>query len=523
MSHLDCPCPAPRALAALLAFALQSSLLVACRPDLGPLSAAGDDPSAPAPAPPSVTLSIDPPAPLDAAPRVLRLRLSASGSALDPARIALVEGDAGPAQLRQVQRDEISKTLEKRLVPVQIWREEGEGQGGAGGAAAGISALLVAPAIALSPGQRYTLLVAEPAALLSLTIDPDDPAPLLPRLWPPPGGSATASFGLWCGDEPLPFVAIPASLAPAGPAGRIQRGVPGDPALGPRCVHFEAPEPLASDEGGLPVPALLDGASTLRLDPRPLTADADPHPIEPLLCAEGELPFGPGCATVSDDRLAVRSPGVPLLWAIGGPDLDRVKPTGPEEPFLLTGLAPASAVSLRGAVIDDRGATFRFLFDASTLPPRPHVLLNEVLANPLGAEPQQEWVELYNDGSAEAELGGHVLVDIGGETVLPAGVLAPGGYALVVNSSFVEDDGFDPAPAQGTLILHVPKLGHAGLANAGEPLSLRDAAGSIISRFPPGPKPKAGMSLARLRPDAPDDVPAGFAPSTPTPGGTNGE
>ena len=34
----------------------------------------------------------------------------------------------------------------------------------------------------------------------------------------------------------------------------------------------------------------------------------------------------------------------------------------------------------------------------------PHVVINEVLANPVGGEPAQEWVELYNDGRAPAVL-----------------------------------------------------------------------------------------------------------------------
>ncbi len=163
------------------------------------------------------------------------------------------------------------------------------------------------------------------------------------------------------------------------------------------------------------------------------------------------------------------------------------------------------------------------LFATSTLPPSPHVILNEVLANPLGPEPQQEWVELYNDGSLPVDLDGYLLADLGGETLLPAALLAPGAFALIVNEGFVEDDGHDVAPFAGTLILRVPKLGQAGLTNAGEPLSLRDAAGAVVSRFPAGPKTKAGMSLSRRSPEAPDLSPAGFVQAAPSPGGPNEE
>ncbi|MEO7329486.1 MAG: hypothetical protein ABI193_12960, partial [Minicystis sp.] len=104
---------------------------------------------------------------------------------------------------------------------------------------------------------------------------------------------------------------------------------------------------------------------------------------------------------------------------------------------------------------------------------------------------------------------------------LPPAWLAPGAFALIVNDGFVEDDGYDPPPGPDTLIVHVPKLGHVGLTNAGEPLLLRDPAGAVVSRFPAGPKPKAGLSLSRRSPETPDLSPAGFARTVPSPGVPN--
>jgi hypothetical protein len=160
----------------------------------------------------------------------------------------------------------------------------------------------------------------------------------------------------------------------------------------------------------------------------------------------------------------------------------------------------------------------RTLFAATTLGPMPHVILNEAQANPLGPEPAQEWVELVNDGSVAANLGGYVLADIGGTTTLPDALLPPGGYALIVNETFVEDDELDPPPAPGTLLLRVAKLGLNGLSNSGEPLKLIDTEGQVVSRFPATPKPKAGRSVSRVKPDAPDGIAASFADSEPTPG-----
>jgi hypothetical protein len=151
-----------------------------------------------------------------------------------------------------------------------------------------------------------------------------------------------------------------------------------------------------------------------------------------------------------------------------------------------------------------------------------HIVINEVLANPLGPEPAQEWVELVNDGSIEADLAGYVLEDIGGKTDLPKARLAPGAHALIVNDAFVLDDELDPVPAPRALVLHVPKLGKGGLSNSGEPLKLVDSTGRVVSRFPIGPRVKAGSSVARVLPSSPDGLASSFKAGYPTPGARNG-
>src|SRR5262249_30524266 len=153
-----------------------------------------------------------------------------------------------------------------------------------------------------------------------------------------------------------------------------------------------------------------------------------------------ELAFGPGCATVLDDRLFGRSPKAPALWSIQGEGIDRVFTTGPGDPFVISSLVPHTTILLNISAIDNQGTPSHAIFSATTLSPMAHIVLNEVLANPLGAEPDQEWVEIINDGSVPAELGGYTLVDMRGETVLPAATLEPGRFALIVNESFVEDD-----------------------------------------------------------------------------------
>jgi hypothetical protein len=299
---------------------------------------------------------------------------------------------------------------------------------------------------------------------------------------------------------------------------------------GARCLRFEASgggaaAGQAPGEGAFvgPPALLADGAPIVSLDPRPFAVEAEPAAPAAVACESGEVPFGPGCAAVADDRLFARSAEAALLWAIRGEELDVVLAAGPGDPFVIAPLPPLSPILLEVSTVDVAGRVEHGGFSATTLAPMPHVVINEVFANPLGAEPDQEWVELYNDGSVEADLSVYLLTDIGGETPLPSVPLPPGSYALIVNQAFVEEDELDPPPAPGALIVRVPKLGKGGLSNAGEPLKLKlsDKSGATVSRAPAAPKPKAGMSLARVSARAPDGIPTSFATAWPTPGQEN--
>jgi hypothetical protein len=239
-------------------------------------------------------------------------------------------------------------------------------------------------------------------------------------------------------------------------------------------------------------------------------------------CVAGELRFGPGCATVLDDRIVARSAPVAVLWAIGGSGIDLVVAAAPSDPFVITGLKPSSRVELDVAAIDAAGSTLREPFRATTLAPEPHVVINEVLAWPIGASPAQEWVELLNDGTAPAALGGYSLLVGSGTTVLPAATLSAGAFALVVSNDYVAADGVDAAPPPGVLLLRVAHLGKRGLSKEGEAFALLDASASSVSTFPATPKPKLGQSVARLAPAAPDALASSFAlDAEPTPGRPN--
>ncbi|WP_437534720.1 lamin tail domain-containing protein [Sorangium sp. So ce726] len=517
----------PRALRALpLALALTPLVAspLSCAPELvvpPQLDEGGDEEDAgvAGPADAGPELQIEPAAPLDAAPPVLRVRVLLPGAALgsvDPARALVVRGKLSAAHLRQIERGELSTALSERVVPSIAWLN---------GTPPGDLSLTVAPLAPLAPGETYAIASGSPVFSHHIQIATEGSPPVLSRLWPPPDAGATLGLGVWCGDAPLPEVVAAATLAPGGPAGELRRGAVDD--IGARCLRFEG-EPTATappEADGVrlvgPPDALPGEPTAVSLDPRPFVLESVPLPAIAAACAPDELAIGPGCAQIADDRILVRSADAPLLWAIAGAGFDEVLAVPPGELFVLAPLPPLSPVELAIATVDNAGVVERRTFSTMTLAPMPHVVINEVLANPVGPEPGQEWVELYNDGDVPAELTGVVLADVGGETELPPISLMPGAYALVVNEDYVSDDELDPPSPPETLLLRVPKLGNHGLSNSGEPLKLKDRGGVVLSRSPAAPVPKPGMSLARVVSHAPDGSAGSFATSWPTPGRVN--
>lgn len=457
-----------------------------------------------------VRLEIEPASPLDAAPPILRLRLSFdAGLSVDPTRVFLIEGDIGPSHVRQIERDDLSKALSARIVPALVWLED-----------AAEPVVVVAPTVPLELGATFTVASGEPPFSAELRVLEDDPATTLERVWPPLEGGITAALGIWCGEEPIAPFEVDVTLEPGGPRGVLRAGAASG--AGMRCVRFDAETAGILEPGAAVVGPPALGA--VRLDPRPFVMEASPSPVTPLGCEPGEVALGPGCARVLDDRILGRSPEAPLLWVVGSPEVgvDHVFSTSDADPFGIAGLVPLTPVKLGVTTIDISGAVSGAFVSVSTLAPMPHVVINEVYANPLGEEPEQEWIEIVNDGAAAADLAGYVVADIGGKAELPSALLAPGAFALITNEEYNElDDELDPAPPEGAMILRVPNLGRAGLSNGGEPIKLMDSGGIVLSRAPAAPKPKPGRSLARVSPSAVDGLANSFKIARPTPGTPN--
>ena len=156
------------------------------------------------------------------------------------------------------------------------------------------------------------------------------------------------------------------------------------------------------------------------------------------------------------------------------------------------------------------------------------VKISEVLAN-AGAgsdDATREWVELYNAGPENVELGGWRLADNVDADTLPSVVLAPGAYAVVPASP----DFRRQYPAfQGTLlVLADGRIGN-GLANEGDRLLLLDEEGRPVDALsygtdreffqPAAPAVPPGHSLERFPSDRDTDTAADFRDNArPSPG-----
>ena len=159
------------------------------------------------------------------------------------------------------------------------------------------------------------------------------------------------------------------------------------------------------------------------------------------------------------------------------------------------------------------------------LPPKlPRLVITEVLANPAGSEYTQEFVELENLEADPVSLAGMLIEDKTGSDVLPDMAVPAGGFALIVAANFVADDGKDPVPRDGAVIVPVSgRIGADGLSNSGEPVRLVSSSGVVVSQYGGWVDVSAsawnGMSVNRVSVDACDQPNAwSSTPEMPTPG-----
>jgi hypothetical protein len=240
-------------------------------------------------------------------------------------------------------------------------------------------------------------------------------------------------------------------------------------------------------------------------------------PVGP--CTASEHPFEQACASAGPWAVAFRlraSKPTTIQAVVEGWNLTGNDATpGEVHHLVLAVFAPDQPLSVRFHLVDRANQAYEAgPWDIGTTPLVATVVINEVLYDPLGPEPAQEFVELLNVGSIAVSLEGWVIADEGGQDELPPEMVPPGGLAVITPSSYVAGGGMDPSPPPGALVFPVSgAIGSAGLRNSGEALVLYGADGSQVAMVPASSQRLTeGTSLARRSPWAPDQDPENWAP-----------
>lgn len=272
--------------------------------------------------------------------------------------------------------------------------------------------------------------------------------------------------------------------------------------LGAAMVYVLRSSGDLRDATGAAVPAISASFMTSR-DP-----DEEPPRFLAIPCAIDELATESGCVFADDTRIAIRvraTEPVRLRLELGGRSVRAVAPRG-EATLEVSSLRPDTLFETRLVAIDAVGHERVSPLALQTMPPLPLLSITEVRADPAGAEPRQEYVEIWNAGAESLDLEGFAISDspsTRGDVIAGSHRLAPGVRALLVASDFDADDRGpghrDTAVPPGVMLIRLDRsLGSGGLSNAGEPLFLRDPNGRRISAAPAEPAPRSAVCIARI-------------------------
>ncbi len=255
----------------------------------------------------------------------------------------------------------------------------------------------------------------------------------------------------------------------------------------------------------------------------------DPEPPAALVstCAIDEQAIAVGCALIDDASITLRlQADEPVIATLRLDDV--VRSLVAADGQVLLGIDDLAAEAQQPAGLelrDSAGNAITHQLELRTTAALAALSISEVLADPLGAEPQQEFVEIVNYGTATIDLLGFSLgdrADMPGAPVERSSRVLPGARVLLVADGYDPREGSDPAPPPGALLVRVGRaIGSAGLRNAGEALYLRDALGRRISAAPATPEPRPGVCLVRTTNQMRSGAPGTFdhdANATCTPG-----
>lgn len=111
----------------------------------------------------------------------------------------------------------------------------------------------------------------------------------------------------------------------------------------------------------------------------------------------------------------------------------------------------------------------------------PSIVINEIMFNPPGDNPKEEYIELYNTYSDNIDLTGSYIKDSSGRkenlASISTAVLSPGSFAIVTASSTIL------SPAIGVIHLKAGSKLLGGLSNTGDTISIFDKNDVMLDSF----------------------------------------
>jgi hypothetical protein len=307
------------------------------------------------------------------------------------------------------------------------------------------------------------------------------------------------------GGEPVPATARAAACTEIGWEGAHCAVLSPARALAPGTTHRLRTLPALQDATGASVPP-FEAWFTTATEP-----DREPPGLAAAGCAIDEQATPVGCVLADDARIVLRlraDEPIRVRALAAGRLLHGVGPRGELE-LAIDGLGPATRVPISIEAVDAAGNAAAFELALETTEVLPAISITEVLADPHGPEPRQEWIEIANAGPTWVDLAGFAIADhplSRGDVIAGSARIPPGGRALLVAADFDPLDrgpgGRDaPIPPGVPLIRLDRSLASGGLSNAGEPLFLRDPVGRRISAAPSLPPPREGICIVRIASD----------------------
>jgi hypothetical protein len=240
--------------------------------------------------------------------------------------------------------------------------------------------------------------------------------------------------------------------------------------------------PALRDATGAAVPGARLALRTAR------GPDDGPPAIEvPAGCAIDEVAEPFGCVLADDARVRLTvatSEPARVELAIPGQTV-RALAASSRVALALAGLGSSARAHGTLTVVDLADRRLEVPVTLATTEPLAPIVIAEVCADPEGPEPDQEWIELENLGDRDVPLEGLAIADRAdavGTRITSHRVIPARGRVLLGGEGF---DAMRASAPPGALVVRVGRtIVPSGLANAGEPLFLRDAMGRRLAHVP---------------------------------------